>query len=202
LDLIWHLDFVIWISNMLHLKEKYQKEVTPGMQEKFGYRNKAAVPRIEKVILNTGFGKMVSGKSSKEAEKIQEFILEHLALITGQKPVLTKAKKSISGFKIRKGIPIGARVTLRGQKMHDFLERLIHVALPRSRDFRGINEKSIDKNGHLTIGVREHIIFPEILPEKAKQIFGLEVIIVTTARTKEEGLELFKLLGFPIKLER
>lgn len=169
------------------------------MMKEFGYQNIMAVPKIEKVVLNMGFGKMIAGKGSDETKKMRESILENLGLIAGQRPVLTKAKKSISGFKIRRGVPVGAKVTLRGQKMYNFLDRLIHIALPRSRDFRGINEKSIDQNGHLTIGVKEHIIFPEILPEKARQIFSFEITATTTARTREKGLELFRLLGFPIK---
>lgn len=185
---------------MLHLQDKYQKEVIPKMMERFGYKNKMAVPKIEKVIVNTGFGRLVAGKSSEEQKKIWETILNDLSLITGQRPVLTKAKKAISGFKTRIGLPIGAMVTLRGKRMYDFLERLIYIALPRSRDFRGLEEKSIDKGGNLTIGVKEHIAFPEILPERAKNIFGLEITVVTNAKKREEGLELLRLLGFPIKL--
>jgi len=181
------------------LKEKYEKEVVPKMMKKFGYKNKMAVPKIEKVLINVGFGKLISEKTGDEQKKIQQALLEDLAQISGQRPVLTKAKKSISGFKIRKGLPIGAKATLRRGKMYDFLERLINTALPRSRDFWGIPADSVDKNGNLTIGIREHIAFPEISPEKVKFIFGFEVSIVTTARNKEEGLELFKLMGFPIK---
>lgn len=184
---------------MLRLQEKYQKEVIPAMQEKFGYKNKMAVPKIEKVIVNTGFGRLVSGKTSDEQKKIVDFILNDLSLICGQKPILTQAKKSISGFKIRQGMPVGAQVTLRGKRMSDFLERLIHIALPRSRDFRGIEPRAIDQEGNLTTGIREHIAFPEILPEKAKDIFGLEVTVVTNAKSREEGIELLRLLGFPIK---
>jgi len=184
---------------MLRLQEKYQKEVIPAMMEKFGYRNKMAVPKIEKVVINTGFGRLVSGKTSEEQKKIQDSVLQNLSLISGQRPVLTRAKKSISGFKTREGQVIGAAVTLRGKKMSDFLERLIHIAFPRLRDFRGIEINSFDKKGNLTIGLREHIAFPEILPEKAKNIFGLEITIVTTAKSREEGIELLKLLGFPIK---
>lgn len=184
---------------MVHLKEKYQKEVVPQMMESFGYKNIMAVPRIEKVMVNSGFGRLVSGKTSNEQKKIQESILHDLALITGQRPVLTRARKSISGFKIREGMPVGAQVTLRGKRMFDFLERLIHIALPRSRDFRGIDPKSFDKEGNLTVGIKEHIAFPEISPEKVKSIFGFEVTVVTTAKNKEEGETLLKLLGFPIR---
>jgi len=185
---------------MMKLKEKYQKEVIPKMMEKFGYKNKMAVPKIEKVVVNVGFGKLVSDKIPKEKEKIYQQILEDLALICGQRPILTKAKKSISGFKLRKGESIGAKVTLRKDRMYDFLERLIHIALPRTRDFKGISPKSFDKNGNLTIGIKEHIVFPEISPEKVKEIFGLEITICTTAKEREEGIHLLKFLGFPIKM--
>jgi large subunit ribosomal protein L5 len=184
---------------MLKLPEKYKKEVMPAMKEKFGYQNDMAVPEIEKVVINTGFGRLISGKTSEEQKKITGSILEDLTLISGQRPILTKAKKSISGFKIREGIPVGAMITLRKRMMYDFLERLIHIALPRSRDFRGIDPKSVDEKGNLTVAIKEHIAFPEILPERAKTIFGIEITVVTTAKTKEEGLELLKLLGFPIK---
>lgn len=176
---------------MNRLKDKYQKEVIPQMEEKFDYKNVMAVPRIEKVVVNTGFG--------SKLPQMQEGIVEALTLICGQRAVLTRAKKAISGFKIRRDMPIGARVTLRGRKMYDFLERVIYLVLPRSRDFWGIDPKSIDKHGNLTIAIKEHIAFPEISTERAKDIFGLEITVVTTAKTREEGLELLKLLGFPIK---
>ncbi len=184
---------------MMRLKEKYEKEAIPKMQEKFGYKNKMAIPKIEKVVINTGFGRLVSGETSEEQKKIQDAILEDLAMICGQRPVLKRAKKSISGFKIRKGFPVGAQVTLRRKKMNDFLERLINITLPRSRDFQGIDPKSFDKNGNLTIGIEEHIAFPEISPEKVKTIFGLEITIVTTAKNREEGVELLRSMRFPIK---
>jgi len=184
---------------MLRLQEKYKKEVIPAMKEKFGYTNNIAIPKIEKVVVNTGFGKLIADKTSEEQKKISEAILQDLSLITGQRAALTRAKKSISSFKIRQGLPIGAQVTLRGKRMFDFLERLINIGLPRSHDFQGIDSKSFDKKGNLTIAIREHITFPEILPEKAKNIFGLEITIVTTARKREKGLELLKLIGFPIK---
>lgn len=184
---------------MVRLKDKFEKEVIPAMMKRFGYKNKMVVPKIEKVVINTGFGRQVAGKTAEEQKKIQEAILEDLSLISGQRPVLKRAKKAISGFKTRKGQAIGASVTLRGKRMFDFLERLIHIALPRLRDFQGIEISSFDKKGNLTIGIREHIAFPEILPEKAKNIFGLEITVVTTAKKKEEGIELLRLLGFPIK---
>ena len=183
----------------MQLPEKYTKEAIPAMMEKFGLKNTMAVPKIEKVVINAGFGKLISGKTSEEQKKFYQAILDDLSLICGQKPQITVAKKSISGFKVRKGMPVGARVTLRSQRMYDFLERLIHIGLPRSRDFGGISLKSFDRKGNLTIGIKEQIVFPEILPERAKNIFGLEITIVTTAKNKEKGIELLRLLGFPIK---
>jgi len=184
---------------MLRLRERFEKEVIPEMMKKLGYKNKMTVPKIEKVVINAGFGRFISEKTSEEQKKIYEAILNDLSLICGQKPILTRAKKSISGFKTRQGMPIGAMVVLRRKKMDDFLERFIHIGLPRSRDFRGIDPKSFDKEGNLTIGIKEHITFPEISPERAKNIFGFEITIVTTAKNREEGLELLKLLGFPLK---
>lgn len=183
----------------ISLAKKFKKEVIPAMKEKFGYKNDMAVPKIEKTVINTGFGRQISGKTTEEQKKIIDFVLKEFGLISGQRAVKTLAKKSIASFKIREGMPIGVKVTLRRKKMTDFLERLIHLALPRTRDFRGINFGSLDKEGNLTIAIKEHIAFPEILPEKAKNIFGLEITVVTTAKTKEEGLELLRLLGFPIK---
>ncbi|MDP3991047.1 MAG: 50S ribosomal protein L5 [Candidatus Nealsonbacteria bacterium] len=184
---------------MLNLKEKYIKEVIPAMQEKFGFKSVMAVPRLEKAVVNTGFGREIVGKTSDEQKKIIDSVIADLSLICGQKVVGTKAKKAIASFKTRKGMVIGARVTLRGQKMYDFLGRLINIALPRSRDFQGIEPKSVDNGGNLTIAVKEHISFPEVSPEKAKSIFGFEVTVATTVKNREFGLELFKLLGFPIK---
>lgn len=184
---------------MLELKEKYKKEIIPEMMKKFGYKNVMSVPKIEKVVVNSGFGRLVANATRDEQKKICDAVINDLGLITGQRPFAAKAKKSISGFKLREGLPIGAAVTLRGKKMFSFLERLINVALPRTRDFRGINIKSIDGAGNLTLGVKEHIVFPEISQEKIKQIFGFEITIVTTAKNKEQGSELLKLIGFPFK---
>lgn len=167
--------------------------------EKFGYKNVAAVPKIEKVVINTGFGRLVIGKTNDEQQKICNAILNDISLIAGQAPTLRSAKKSIATFKLRKGMPIGVAVTLRKQRMYDFLERVINITLPRSRDFRGISSKGFDKKGNLTFGIKEHIIFPEVSPEKVKSIIGLEITVKTTAKTKEEGMELLKLMGFPIK---
>jgi large subunit ribosomal protein L5 len=184
---------------MEKLQEKFKKEVIPAMMQKFGYKNPMAVPSIKKVVLNSSFGKEVVGKSASDREKIQNLITQDLSLIAGQKTNLTKSKKSISGFKLRENLEIGAVVTLRKTKMWDFLERLIYLSLPRSKDFKGIDPKSIDKNGNLSLGFKEHISFPEIFTEKEKTIFGLEITVVTNAKNKEEGLELYKLLGFPMK---
>jgi large subunit ribosomal protein L5 len=184
---------------MFKLSEKYKKQIVPEMMERFGYRNKMAVPKIKKIIVNCGFGKQVADKASKEGEKIQKHILQELSLITGQKPALRKAKKSISGFKLREGTVIGAVVTLRGRRMYDFLERLIFITLPRTRDFQGIDSKLFDQKGNLSLGFKEHTSFPEISVEKEKSIFGLEVTIVTTSKSREEGIELLRLIGFPIK---
>jgi large subunit ribosomal protein L5 len=184
---------------MQSLKEKYKKEAVPEMMKKFGYKNPMAVPSIKKVVLNSSFGKEVAGKASGEREKIQNLIMQDLSLIAGQHTNLVKSKKSIAGFKLREGLEIAAVVTLRKGRMWDFLERLVYLSLPRSRDFKGLNPKSVDKNGNLSIGFKEHIFFPEIFTEKEKTIFGLEVTVVTNAKTKEEGLELYKLMGFPMK---
>ena len=173
---------------MLKLKDKYQKEAIPQMMKKFGYKSQMAVPRIKKAVVNTGFGKEAVSNA-----------VESITLICGQRAVLTHAKKAISTFKLRKGLPIGAMVTLRGQRMYDFLERVINVVLPRSRDFRGIDPKSVDKQGNLTFAIKEHISFPEISQEKSKQIFGLEITANTSAGNREKGAELLKLMGFPIK---
>src|SRR3989344_103196 len=187
---------------MEKLKDKYNKEVIPVMQKRFGYKNPMAVPHITKVTLNSSFGKQVVSKTSGEREKIQNAILHDMALIAGQQPRLVKAKKSIAGFSLREGLFIGAMVTLRKGRMWDFLERFIYLSLPRSRDFQGLQIKSIDQRGNMNIGFREHISFPEIFVEKEKTIFGLEVTISTNAKSKEEGEALFRLLGFPIKEDK
>lgn len=184
---------------MPNLMEKYNKEVIKKMMDKFGYKNPMAVPKIEKVVINTGFGKMISGKTSDEQKKTINEILNDLSLLCGQRPVITKAKKSIASFKTRQGMPLGAMATLRGRKMYDFLERLIDISLPRSRDFKGLDPKSFDKTGNFTMAIKEDIVFPEISPENAKIIFSFEIIIATTSRKKEEGIELLKLMGFPFK---
>jgi large subunit ribosomal protein L5 len=177
------------------LKEKYKKEVVPQMKQKFGFKNDFSVPRIEKVVVNVGIGSVVASKD----EKAQESIEKDLILITGQKPLVTLAKKAISAFKIREGMPVGLKVTLRGKRMYDFLSRLINIVLPRTRDFRGLNSKSIDGDGNLSIGIKEHLIFPEISQEDIRRIFGLEITMVTHIKDNAQALELYKLMGFPIK---
>ncbi|MBU6415371.1 50S ribosomal protein L5 [Patescibacteria group bacterium] len=174
------------------LKEIYSKKVIPAMRAEFGYKNVMAVPKIEKATVNIGVGRIKDEKQMKEVERV-------LALVTGQKASPRPAKKAIASFKTRKGQIIGYSVTLRGRRMFDFLGRLIGVALPRGRDFRGIPEKSFDKAGNLTIGVKEHIVFPEMVNEDVKFIFGMEVSVTTTAKNKAEGVALLRHMGFPIK---
>lgn len=178
---------------MPHLLEKYRKTVIPAMQKAFGIDNIMAVPKIEKVVINTGFGRLAKD------DKAMERIGKDLTMLSGQKPLDKKSKKSISGFKIREGMIIGKAVTLRGKRMYDFLDRLIAIALPRSKDFRGIESKNFDKMGNLNLGIKESSIFPEINYENVKDIFGLEVTVVTNAKNREKGIELLKLMGFPIK---
>jgi large subunit ribosomal protein L5 len=187
---------------MIRLKEKYQKEVIPAMKKDHGYKNVMAMPKIVKVVVNSCFGKDAATKTSQEREKVAQNIANDLALITGQKAKIVKSKKSIAGFKLRGNIDIAAVVTLRKNKMYEFLERLLYLTLPRSRDFQGLNSKGIDKKGNLTVGFKEHISFPEVITEKEKTIFGLEVTVVTNAKTKEEGLLLYRLLGFPIRADK
>ncbi|MDD4358712.1 MAG: 50S ribosomal protein L5 [Candidatus Pacebacteria bacterium] len=181
------------------IKEKYQKEAKSEMIKKFSYSNVMAVPKIEKVVINTGFGRIVSQKTNDEKRKFEEYIIKQLEELGGQRPVLTEAKKSIATFKTREGNIIGAKVTLRGKKMYDFLDKLINVVLPRTRDFRGIKLSGIDQNGNLNFGLKEHIAFPEISPEKANYLFGIEITVVTGAKTREEAEELLRLLDFPLR---
>ncbi len=178
---------------MKNLKTRYRQEVTAKMKERFGLTSDLAVPKILKATINTGIGHI-----RQEKESVEE-VVKDLTLISGQKPVFTQAKKAISSFKTRIGQPIGLKVTLRGQRMYDFLDRLINLALPRTRDFRGLPESAVDQAGNLNIGIKEQIIFPEISHEHVRLIFGLEVAITTNAGSHKKGLELFKLSGFPIK---
>ncbi len=173
------------------LKDKYTKEIVPALKEKFQYSSVMQVPKIEKICLNKGIGAAVADK------KLVETGVEELTLITGQKAVPTLSKKSISNFKLRDGMPIGAKVTLRGEKMYEFMDRLMTVALPRVRDFRGISDKGFDGRGNYTLGVKEQIIFPEISIDKVNRINGMDITFVTSARTDEESYELLKAFGMP-----
>ncbi len=175
------------------LKAKYTEQVAPALKEQFGYKSTMQVPRLTKICLNQGLGIAVTDK------KIVDAALAELALITGQKPVPTKSRKDISNFKLRKGVPIGARVTLRGDKMYEFLDRLIAIALPRIRDFRGVNDKGFDGKGNYTLGIKEQIIFPEIDIDKVPKILGMDITFVTTAGTDAEAHALLKQFGIPFK---
>lgn len=178
---------------MQSIKEKYNKEVVPKMTKEFGYKTPMAVPKILKISVNVGTGKM---RDKKEAV---ETVIKHLALITGQHADPRATKKAIASFKTREGMVIGYRVTLRGNRMYDFLSRLVNLAIPRMRDFRGVDPHAIDQGGNLTLGIREHIIFPEMIGEDVRNIFGLEVTVVTNAKSKKEAEELLRLIGFPLQ---
>ena len=182
---------------MTNLFQKYHKEIIPDMKEKFGYKNSLMVPRLEKIVVNVGVGRL--SQQSNFEEKILPEIIKDLSIITGQKPASAKAKKSIAGFKIRAGQTVGLKTTLRSKRMYDFLERLNSVAFPRVKDFRGINLKNVDNNGNLTVGFKEHVIFPEINVEASKIDFGLEISIVSNAKKREEAIELYRQLGLPLK---
>ncbi|GEL13246.1 rplE protein [Lapidilactobacillus concavus DSM 17758] len=173
------------------LKERYVKEITPALVEKFNYASVMQVPKIEKIVLNMGVGDAVS--NSKNLDNA----VEELTLISGQKPLITKAKKSIAGFRLREGMSIGAKVTLRGERMYDFLDKLINVSLPRVRDFHGVSTRSFDGRGNYTLGIKEQLIFPEIDFDKVARVRGLDIVIVTTANTDEESRELLTQVGMP-----
>lgn len=177
----------------MRLKEKYQKEIVPQLKERFGYKNSLLVPRLQKVVINIGFG-----KHAKEKEAISA-IEKTLTKISGQKPIMTKAKKSISAFKVREGQVIGAVATLRGDRMYDFVEKLVNITFPRVRDFRGISDKGVDRNGNMTVGFKDYSCFPELRAEDVDQVYGLEICLNTNAKTREEGLALFTAFGFPFK---
>jgi large subunit ribosomal protein L5 len=179
----------------MRLQEIYKKEITKKLKEKFGYKNVMQIPKLEKVVLNVGFGRSAKEKSYVDAVK------KTLTLISGQKPIMTKAKKSISSFKIREGMVIGASVTMRGKRMFDFVEKLVNITYPRVRDFHGISDKCVDQKGNMTVGFKEHTVFPEIKVEDVENTHGLEICLATSAKTREEGVELFSLLGFPFKKE-
>ncbi|OOO61309.1 50S ribosomal protein L5 [Clostridium tepidum] len=176
---------------MPRLQEKYEKEVVSALMDKFGYKNIMEVPKLEKIVINMGVGE------AKENQKALEAAVEDLAKITGQKPILTKAKKSVANFKIRENMPLGCKVTLRKQKMYEFADKLINVALPRVRDFSGVSSKSFDGRGNYAIGIKEQLIFPEIEYDKIDKIRGMDIIFVTTAKTDEEARELLRFLGMP-----
>ena len=178
---------------MSQLKDFYNNEVIPKLKEQFKYSNSAQIPRLEKVVLNMGLGEAIHNN------KLLESAVEELKVIAGQRPIITRAKKSIAAFKLRAGMPIGCMVTLRRNRMWDFLQKLVNIALPRVRDFRGISGKAFDGSGNYSLGIKEHIIFPEIDYDKIDKIKGLNVSVVTTAKTDKEGKEFLKLLGMPFK---
>lgn len=178
---------------MQRLLEQYRKHVIPALRKEFDIANVMAVPRITKVTVNTGVGRL------HKEDKVLERISRDLGLLTGQKPSVRTVKKSIASFKVRQGVPVGYAATLRGTRMWDFLDRFISLALPLSKDFRGIDVKNVDQHGNLNIGIKEHSIFPEIALENMKDIFSLQVTVTTTAKTREQGIALFRGLGFPLK---
>lgn len=176
---------------MARLKEKYVKEVVPALHTKFNYKSAMQIPKLEKVVLNMGVGEV------KDNPKAMDSAVSDMALITGQKPVVTKAKKSVAAFKLREGMNIGCKVTLRGERMYEFVDKLFSVALPRVRDFRGLSNNSFDGRGNYSMGVKEQLIFPEVEYDKVDKIRGMDIIFVTTAKSDEEAKELLKLLGMP-----
>ena len=175
------------------LHEKYLTEVRPALQQKFGYKNVMQIPRLEKVIINMGLG------DCKDNAKALEVAVGELSTIAGQKPLVTKAKKSVANFKLRQGMNVGAKVTLRGDRMEQFIDKLVNIALPRVRDFRGVSGKAFDGRGNYALGIKEQLIFPEIEYDKVEKIRGMEMIFVTTAQTDEEAKELLRLLGMPFE---
>ena len=178
---------------MNRLRQKYENEVKNQRVEKFGYKSVMQIPTIDKIVINMGIGDAVSNS------KVLDEAVAELALITGQKPVITRAKKSIAGFRLREGMPIGCKVTLRGERMYDFLDKLVSVSLPRVRDFRGVSKKSFDGRGNYTLGVKEQLIFPEIDFDKVNKVRGMDIVVVTTANTDEEARELLTQLGMPFQ---
>ncbi|GAA0418663.1 MAG: 50S ribosomal protein L5 [Bacillota bacterium] len=178
---------------MNQLKNKYQDEIVPSLMNKFNYESVMQVPAIEKIVINMGVGDAVQNS------KALDNAVEELSLISGQKPMITRAKKSIAGFRLREGMPIGAKVTLRGERMYEFLQKLIAVSLPRVRDFRGISKKAFDGRGNYTLGVKEQLIFPEINYDKVNKVRGMDIVIVTSSNTDEEARELLAQLGMPFQ---
>jgi len=178
---------------MAKMKEIYQEKVAPALMKRFNYRNRMEIPRLDKIIVNMGLGEAIQNI------KILDTAAQEMGQITGQKAVITKAKKSIAQFKLREGMPIGCMVTLRKERMYEFFSRLVNVALPRVRDFKGVSGKSFDGRGNYSLGLREQLIFPEIQYDKIEKVRGMNIVIVTTARTDEEGKELLKLMGMPFR---
>ncbi len=178
---------------MPRLKEVYQEKVVPALMKRFNYKNRMQVPKLDKIIINMGLGEAIQNI------KILDSAVQELSQITGQKPVITKARKSIAQFKLRTGMPIGCMVTLRKERMYEFFSRLVNVALPRVRDFKGLSGKSFDGRGNYALGIREQLIFPEIHYDKIDKVKGMNIVVVTTAKTDEEGKELLKLLGMPFR---
>lgn len=178
---------------MNRLKEKFVKEVTPALMSKFNYKSVMEVPKLEKIVVNMGVGDAVANA------KALDIAVDELATITGQRPVVTRAKKSIAGFRLREGMPIGAKVTLRGERMYEFFDKLVSVSLPRVRDFRGVSKKAFDGRGNYTLGVKEQLIFPEIDYDKVTKVRGMDIVIVTTANTDEEARELLTQFGMPFQ---
>ncbi len=178
---------------MTRLKEFYKNEIVDGMTKKFGYKNVMEVPKLNKIVINMGVGE------AKENSKLLDAAVKDLEIIAGQKAVITRAKKSVANFKIREGMPIGCKVTLRGEKMYEFADRLINLALPRVRDFRGVNPDAFDGRGNYALGIKEQLIFPEIEYDKVDKVRGMDIIFVTTAKTDEEARELLTLFGMPFK---
>ena len=178
---------------MNRLKEKYTNEIVPALMSKFNYKSVMQAPKIDKIVINMGVGDAVANA------KALDNAVEELSAVTGQKPVVTRAKKSIAGFRLREGMPIGAKVTLRGERMYEFLDKLVAVSLPRVRDFRGVSKKSFDGRGNYTLGVKEQLIFPEIDYDKVSKVRGMDIVIVTTANTDEEARELLTQIGMPFQ---
>ncbi|HLS36019.1 MAG TPA: 50S ribosomal protein L5 [Bacillota bacterium] len=178
---------------MNELVRKYKEDVTPSLMDKFEYNSVMEVPEIEKIVINMGVGDAVQNAKALDSA------VEELALIAGQRPVITRAKKSIAGFRLREGMPVGAKVTLRGERMYEFLQKLIAVSLPRVRDFRGVSRKAFDGRGNYTLGIKEQLIFPEIEYDKVNKVRGMDIVIVTTANTDEEAFELLSELGMPFQ---
>ena len=175
------------------LKTQFRETIKPALKEEFGYKNDMQIPRLDKIVLNMGIGEAV-----KDTKKVKQGA-EELSLIAGQKAVITKAKNSIAGFRVREEMPLGAKVTLRGDRMYEFLDRLINIALPRVRDFRGLNPKSFDGRGNFAMGIKEHIVFPEINYDKVDQMWGMDIIVCTTAKTDDEARALLKAFNFPFR---